>query len=89
MRWPMSWSSVPEREGAVLSLCENVKEKRGAGLEGLLDGVTVRAGSLTYVLDGQQLPSWATAGQESLQRAARGAGCSVYLWSAGSNLYVR
>ena len=52
-----------KREGAVLSLCENVKEKRGAGLEGLLDGVSVRAGSLTYVLDGQQLPSWATAGQ--------------------------
>jgi cation transport ATPase len=47
------------RKGLTLSLPGAVREFRGAGLEGVVDGVAVRAGTPGLVLAAEGLPLWA------------------------------
>ncbi|MBL8581046.1 MAG: heavy metal translocating P-type ATPase, partial [Rhizobiaceae bacterium] len=47
------------RSGLDLSAPEQVREYRGAGLEGTVDGIAVKAGSRQIVLGGEPLPLWA------------------------------
>ena len=51
------------RDGLALSAPERVQETRGSGLTGKVDGHGVRAGSLSYVLQGGSLPVWAAPGE--------------------------
>ena len=45
----------------------DVREHRGAGLEGMVEGVTVKAGSRLLVLGGDPLPLWAEPGERRYQ----------------------
>jgi heavy metal translocating P-type ATPase len=45
--------------GCVLSHPADVREYRGSGLQGVVDGNRVRAGSRALVLERERLPSWA------------------------------
>ena len=45
--------------GLLLSSPEGVREYRGAGLEGLVDGLSIRAGSRALVVGNAPLPPWA------------------------------
>ena len=51
-----------ERDGLRLSQPSDVREARGAGLEGIVENTTVRAGSRGHVLADDPLPLWAEAG---------------------------
>ena len=51
-----------ERDGLRLSPPSEVREDRGAGLRGIVDGLTVCAGSHGYVLADGPLPLWAEPG---------------------------
>ncbi len=56
---------VRRAKGAGLQLTSpsNVREFRGSGLEGIVDGASVRAGSRALVLAGKRLPIWAEGGE--------------------------
>ncbi|MBX3598325.1 MAG: heavy metal translocating P-type ATPase [Rhizobiaceae bacterium] len=54
------------KRGDELSIPANVKEHRGSGLEGSVDGLHVRAGSRAMV-QGADLPAWAQAGEQRYQ----------------------
>lgn len=49
--------------GLTLSQPVAVREQRGAGVEGLVEGVHVRAGSHAFVLAGEPLPIWAESSE--------------------------
>ena len=49
--------------GLPLDEPQAVAERRGAGLEGTVRGVGVRAGSRSYVVEGNPAPLWAEAGE--------------------------
>ena len=49
-------------EGLKLSHPSQVRESRGSGLEGIVDGIPVRAGSSAFVLGDEPLPIWAAPG---------------------------
>ena len=51
-----------QRDGLRLSQPSEVRENRGAGLQGVVDGVAIRAGSQVYILAGEPLPLWAEPG---------------------------
>lgn len=51
--------SIAKARGLVLTPPGDVREYRGAGLEGIVEGVRVRAGSRTLVVAEADLPLWA------------------------------
>ncbi len=51
------------RRGLRLMPPEDVRETRGSGLSGRVDGLAVRAGSRAFVLDDQEIPEWAAQGE--------------------------
>lgn len=53
---------IAKTRGLSLSFPREVREYRGAGLEGIIDGVHVRAGARQLVLDDTPLPLWAERG---------------------------
>ncbi|MFJ5369289.1 HAD-IC family P-type ATPase, partial [Bosea sp. CER48] len=62
--------SLARHRGLPLSQPAEVREYRGSGLEGMVDGRQVRAGSRSLVLGDRSLPDWARASQSGLADAA-------------------
>lgn len=54
---------LAREQGLGLSHPDDVRELRGAGLQGTIDGIPVCAGSRSFVLADQALPTWATSGE--------------------------
>ncbi|RUV74875.1 MAG: heavy metal translocating P-type ATPase [Mesorhizobium sp.] len=54
---------LAREKGLSLSHPENVREVRGSGLQGIVDGTPVRAGSRSLVVGDQQLPGWSAGGE--------------------------
>ncbi|MCG7506050.1 heavy metal translocating P-type ATPase [Mesorhizobium retamae] len=61
---------LARRKGLVLCQPHQVREHRGEGLEGQVDGTTVSAGSRPLVLADKPLPYWAQDGEERHRDAA-------------------
>lgn len=53
--------AAASKAGLPLSQPRNVREHRGAGLEGTVDGISVRAGSRLLIIGDKELPIWADA----------------------------
>ena len=56
---------LARRKGLALSHPTEVREFRGSGIEGKVDGMRIRAGSRTLILDDAALPDWAKAAAAS------------------------
>ncbi|PSJ60932.1 heavy metal translocating P-type ATPase [Pseudaminobacter soli (ex Li et al. 2025)] len=63
-------------KGLTLSHPTNVREFRGSGIEGVVDGRHIRAGSRTLVLGDGPVPGWAKAGVAS---AAEHSALAIYV----------
>ncbi|MBN9009963.1 MAG: HAD-IC family P-type ATPase, partial [Rhizobiales bacterium] len=66
-------------KGLALAPPAEAREYRGSGLEGVVEGRRLRAGSRRLVLGGEDLPSWASVPGSTLARS----GLSVYLAAEG------
>ena len=54
---------LAREKGLGLSHPEDIREVRGSGLQGIVDGTPVRAGSRSLVIGDKQLPGWAAHGE--------------------------
>ena len=54
---------LAREKGLALSHPEDVREVRGSGLQGRVDGTPVRAGSRSLVIGEKQIPGWAAHGE--------------------------
>ena len=54
---------LARERGLGLAQPEGVREVRGSGLQGIVDGTPVRAGSRSLVIGDRQLPGWAAHGE--------------------------
>ena len=54
---------LAREKGLALSHPEDVREVRGSGLQGMVDGTPVRAGSRSLVIGDEQIPGWAAHGE--------------------------